>query len=199
MLSETLVEGLDQYAIGEKLHELRVRKKLGLIELGEHSGLSPAMISKIENGKLYPTLPTLLRLALVFSVGLDYFFTERRPKPIFAVVRKSDRLLFPSQPDGKVGHVSYKFESLDFPAVERKLTSFLAHFEPGPEEGGPPPFHQHEGIEFLYLISGQLALHFEDVVHRLEAGDSVYFEANRPHGYARIGESPCTGITVTVP
>ena len=69
MLSETLVEGLDQYAIGDKLRELRLKKKIGLIELGEHSGLSPAMISKIELGKLYPTLPTLLRLALVFSVG----------------------------------------------------------------------------------------------------------------------------------
>ncbi len=199
MLSETLVEGLDQYAIGEKLREMRLKKKLGLIELGEHSGLSPAMISKIENGKLYPTLPTLLRLALVFSVGLDYFFTERRPKPIFAIVRKSERLLFPNQPEGKDGHVSYKFESLDFPAVERKLTSFLAHFEAGPGGSIPPPFHHHESIEFLYLISGQLALHFEDEVQRLDAGDSVYFEANRPHGYARIGEAPCTGVVVTVP
>lgn len=198
MLSETLVEGLDQYAIGEKLRELRLKKKIGLIELGEHSGLSPAMISKIERGKLYPTLPTLLRLALVFSVGLDYFFTERRPKPVFAIVRKSDRLVFPSQPEGKEGHVSYRFESLDFPAVERKLTSFLAHFE-APSIDDVPPFHHHESIEFLYLINGRLALHFEDEVHRLEAGDSVYFEADRPHGYARIGDDPCTGIVVTVP
>jgi len=199
MLSETLVEGLDQYAIGDKLHDLRMKKKIGLIELGEHSGLSPAMISKIERGKLYPTLPTLLRLALVYSVSLDYFFTERRPKPVFAIVRKSDRLRFPSQPEGKHKHISYTFESLDYPAVERKLTSFLAHFEPGPEGGGPPPFHQHEGIEFIYLISGELTLRFEDSVHRLEEGDSVYFEADRLHGYARIGMTPCTAITITVP
>ena len=198
MLSETLVEGLDQYAIGDKLRELRLKKKIGLIELGEHSGLSPAMISKIERGKLYPTLPTLLRLALVFSVGLDYFVTERCPKPVFAIVRKSDRIVFPSQPEGKDGHVSYRFESLDFPAVERKLTSFLAHFEALPD-GGVPPFHRHESIEFLYLICGRLALHFEDEVHRLDAGDSVYFEADRSHGYARIGDEPCTGVVVTVP
>ncbi len=199
MLSETLTEGLDQYAIGEKLRELRLKKKIGLIELGEHSGLSPAMISKIENGKLYPTLPTLLRLALVFSIGLDYFFTERRPRPVLAIVRKSDRLIFPSQPEVKDGHVSYRFESLDFPAVERKLTSFLAHFEPPPADLGVAPFHHHDGIEFLYLMTGRLALQFGEEVHQLNAGDSVYFEGSQLHGYARLGDEPCTGVVVTVP
>lgn len=199
MLSETLVEGLDQYAIGDKLRELRLKKKIGLIELGEHSGLSPAMISKIERGKLYPTLPTLLRLALVFSVGLDYFFTERRSKPVFAVVRKSERLRFPSQPEGKGGHVSYQFESLDFPAVERQLTSFLAHFEPPPTNGDALPLHHHEGIEFLYLVSGRLALHFGEEVHELNAGDSAYFEGTHPHGYARLGDESCLAVVVTVP
>lgn len=74
MLSETLAKGLNDYAIGEKLRALRLRKKMGLVELGRHTGLSAAMLSKVERGKLFPTLPTLLRIALVFSVGLEYFF-----------------------------------------------------------------------------------------------------------------------------
>jgi transcriptional regulator with XRE-family HTH domain len=48
---------------------------MGLVELGRHTGLSPAMLSKIERGQLFLTLPTLLRIALVFSVGLDFFFS----------------------------------------------------------------------------------------------------------------------------
>jgi transcriptional regulator with XRE-family HTH domain len=47
---------------------------MGLVELGKHTGLSAAMLSKLERGKLFPTLPTLLRIALVFGVGLEYFF-----------------------------------------------------------------------------------------------------------------------------
>jgi transcriptional regulator with XRE-family HTH domain len=75
MLSATLQEALQGYAIGEKVRALRLKKKMGLVELGQHTGLSPALLSKIERGRLFPTLPTLLRIALVFSVGLEFFFS----------------------------------------------------------------------------------------------------------------------------
>src|SRR5829696_756176 len=114
MLSATLQKGLDQYGIGAKLRALRLKKKMGLVELGQHSGLSPALLSKIERGKLVPTLPTLLRIALVFSVGLEHFFTETARKPVLAIVRRADRKRFPQ----RLGAVnpSYHFESLDYPA-----------------------------------------------------------------------------------
>ena len=67
MLSKTLQDGLNDYAIGDKLRTLRLKKKIGLVELGKHTGLSPALISKIERGLMFPTLPTLLRIALVFG------------------------------------------------------------------------------------------------------------------------------------
>ena len=53
-------------------------KKLGLAQLGEHTGLSPALLSKIERGNLFPTLPTLLRIAMVFGVGLEHFSVRPR-------------------------------------------------------------------------------------------------------------------------
>ena len=52
MLSDTLVAGLAHYAIGPKIRALRQKKKLGLVQLGEHTGLSPGMLSKIERGAL---------------------------------------------------------------------------------------------------------------------------------------------------
>jgi len=82
MLSATLREGLSEYAIGTKIRALRLKKKMGLVELGQHTGLSPALLSKIERGRLFPTLPTLLRVALVFSVGLEYFFAGSREEPL---------------------------------------------------------------------------------------------------------------------
>src|SRR6201994_3999529 len=94
MVNETIVNGLKPYRIGEKLRALRLKKKLGLVELGKHTGLSPALLSKLERGKLFPTLPTLLRIALVFSVGLDYFFSDERKRHVVAVVRARDRLRF---------------------------------------------------------------------------------------------------------
>src|SRR4026207_1858518 len=111
MLSTTLEKGLSEYAIGAKIRALRLKKKMGLVELGRHSGLSPALLSKIETGRLFPTLPTLLRIALVFSVGLDFFFSGSRDKPLVAVVRKSERVRLPERQD--VREAAYQFESLD--------------------------------------------------------------------------------------
>ena len=78
MLSATLQQGLGEYGVGAKIRALRLKKKMGLVELGKHTGLSPALLSKIERGRLFPTLPTLLRIALVFSVGLEFFFAGSR-------------------------------------------------------------------------------------------------------------------------
>src|SRR5688572_26827760 len=101
MLSPTLREGLKAYAIGPKIRSIRLKKKMGLVELGRHSGLSPAMLSKIERGQLFPTLPTLMRIAMVFSVGLDYFVTTTRDKPAIAISRHRERLRFPEKAGGK--------------------------------------------------------------------------------------------------
>src|SRR5436309_12624159 len=117
-VNKTISDGLGRYSIGEKLRTLRLRKSLGLVELGKHTGLSPAMLSKLERGKLFPTLPTLLRISMVFSVGLDHFFMDERKRHVVAISRKKERLRFPDRLGSSP--VAYFFESLDFPATERK-------------------------------------------------------------------------------
>src|ERR1700745_1893291 len=98
MISETITAGLRPYSIGEKIRGLRLKKGMGLVELGKHTGLSAALLSKLGRGKLFPTLPTLLRIALVFTVGMDFFFTDERKRRIVAVVRAQDRVRFPERP-----------------------------------------------------------------------------------------------------
>src|SRR5436305_10153230 len=104
MASETVVAGLKKYGIGSKLRTLRLRKSMGLSELSKHTGLSPSLLSKLERDLMHPTLPTLLRIALVFSVGLEYFFNPE-PKPVLEVVRKQERLRFPEAADAR--HPTY--------------------------------------------------------------------------------------------
>src|SRR3954453_6968706 len=118
MLSETLTNGLKRYEIGAKIRALRLGKKLGLVQLGEHTGLSAALLSKIERGNLFPTLPTLLRIALVFGVGLDYFFVESEDSPIVQITRKDERVRLPDRPVAELP--SYLFESLNFEVHDRK-------------------------------------------------------------------------------
>ena len=193
MLTPTLREGLRSYAIGPKIRAIRLKRKMGLVELGKHTGLSPAMLSKIERGQLFPTLPTLLRIALVFSVGLEYFFSGSRDKPVVGIVRRRERLRFRERPEAR--DAAYEFESLDFPAVERKTNAYLAEFLPVPGEKLRP--HAHPGGEFLYILHGALEMRIGEDVHELHAGDSIYFDGSVPHAYRRTGEKPCSAIVVT--
>jgi mannose-6-phosphate isomerase-like protein (cupin superfamily) len=168
---------------------------MGLVELGAHTGLSAAMLSKIERGVLVPTLPTLLRVALVFGVGLEYFFndTARRREPV--IVRKGARIRLPERTGP--GPVAYQFESLDYLAVERDLDAYLAEFSAlSPAKMRP---HQHAGAEFLYVIRGALEIRFGDREETLRAGDAVYFDGTRPHAYRRVGSPPCQAVVVVVP
>jgi transcriptional regulator with XRE-family HTH domain len=193
MLSETLQKGLSDYAIGEKIRSLRLQKQMGLVELGGHTGLSPALLSKIERGRLFPTLPTLLRIALVFGVGLEFFFAGAREKPVAALVRSAERVRLPDRAGAR--EVAYRFESLDYPATERRFNAYYAEFFPvGP---GKRRLHDHPGVEFIYTLQGTLALFLGGEEHELEAGDSMYFDSTVPHGYRRGGTKLCSAVVVT--
>ena len=194
-VTNTISEGLGRYSIGEKLRTLRLRKSMGLVELGKHTGLSAALLSKLEREKLFPTLPTLLRIAMVFGVGLDYFFTDERKRRIVGVVRHDERVRFPERPG--TPDVQYFFECLDYRATERKLSAFLADFQELPPEKIKP--HQHAGVEFLYVQKGSLALKIASDEYVLEADDSIYFDSAVMHSYRRMGAQPCVGVIVTVP
>ena len=193
-LSKTITDGLKPYSLGEKLHARRRKKSMGLVELSKHTGLSAAMLSKLERDKMVPTLPTLLRIALVFSVGLDYFFADERRRRVVALVRKNERLRFPERPGPGA---AYFFESLDFKATERKLNAFYADFEPA--LAAKARLHHHPGVEFLYVTRGKLELTLGQEAHRLAEGDSMYFDSSVGHSYARVSKTPCSALIVTVP
>ena len=194
MTSNSIASGLKKYGIGSKLRRLRLGKSMGLLELSKHTGLSPAMLSKLERDLLHPTLPTLLRISMVFSVGLEYFFNPE-PQPVLEIVRKKDRLRFPDSADSD--KPMYYFESLDFPVPERVFNSYLAEFEV--TEGKDARLHSHPGIEFLYVLSGKLALHAGNDTHELAEGDAVYFDCTVPHGYGRLGAKRTTALVVSLP
>ncbi len=191
MVSATLSRGLHEYAVGPKLRALRLKKKMGLVELGRHTGLSAAMISKVERGVLFPTLPTLLRIALVFGVGLDHFFTASATRKAFGIVRRGERSRFSERLGGP--EVAWEFECLDFTATERKLNSYWVRFA----APARPKAHEHVGAEFIHVLKGALTLRLGDEDHELGEGDSMYFDAAQPHSYARMGARPCEAIVVT--
>ncbi len=190
MTSETLATELEKYQIGPRIRALRLKKKLGLVQLGDHTGLSPAMLSKIERGQLFPTLPTLVRIAMVFGVDLDHFFSKHAPR--IAVTRKGERVKLP-MPAGSA-RAAYMFESLDYAFPKRKMEAFLAEFPAG---APPSPPHQHGEEEVLYVIRGTLTVTVDGHLTVLHEGDAISFDSSVEHSYASGNDEPCTALVVT--
>ena len=190
---DTIRRVLQNYDIGPKLRQLRLRKKIALVDLGKHTGLSASMLSQLENGKLVPTLPTLARIAIVFDVGLEHFFSEKRARRTFSIVRAAERLRFPDLPDSPVP--GFFFEVLAFGTTDKSIGAYLAEF-PERQLEGPRP-HQHEGAEFIHVLQGVLAVNYQSEDHLLSAGDSVYFDASEPHSYCGYSQEPARALVVT--
>jgi transcriptional regulator with XRE-family HTH domain len=179
--------------IGERIKHLRLKKSMGLVDLGRHTGLSASFLSQLETGRVVPTLRNLARIAMVFSKDLSYFF-DPEPQTLFRVHRRTERVRLPQT---GVDDPSYFFESLGYQVPDRQLDPYFAEFLPVKEGRSPRP-HQHEGCEFLYLLSGALDVRHGDVTHHIEAGDAIYFDSNTIHNYACTGKTPATAVIVTL-
>ncbi len=186
---------LSAYNLGDKLRQLRLKKKIGLVDLGKHTGLSASMLSQLENGKLIPTLPTLARIALVFDVCVDYFFGDSRRRRPFSIVRAAERIKFPDRPDSPCP--SFFFECLAFSSQDKSIQAYLAEF---PQRNpGEATEHYHDGAEFLHVLEGELEICYQDAPHVLKAGDSVYFDSAEAHSYRGLSEGPARVVVITTP
>jgi transcriptional regulator with XRE-family HTH domain len=189
---ETIRRVLSSYEIGPKLRHLRLRKKIALVDLGRLTGLSASMLSQLENSRLVPTLPTLVRIAMVFDVGVEYFFGERKQERPFTVLRKEERIRFPNQPDNPTPN--YFFECLAC-SGEQPIKVYLAEILRVPEQDVQD--HAHEGAEFFHVLEGSVTIRYGDEDHLLRTGDSVYFDSSTPHAYRGMSRTPAKAIVVT--
>jgi len=195
-----------QKHLGERIRRLRLKKSMGLVELGRQTGLSASFLSQLETGRIIPTLRNLARIAIVFSKDLSYFF-ESPSRTVFHRLRRVERN---SLPEGELETARCSFESLAALVPERRMDPYLAEFLPLKPEDSPQK-HHHPGFEFLYVIEGGIRIVHGDTSNDLDTGDSVYFDASIPHSYECIqvsggaknaggaGSTPSRAILVTVP
>jgi transcriptional regulator with XRE-family HTH domain len=190
---ETAERFIEEKHIGERIKRLRLKKSMGLVELGKHTGLSASFLSQLETGRVVPTLRNLARIAMVFSKDLSYFF-ESEPTALFRVHRRKERVRMPQT---GVDQPTYFFESLGYMVPDRNMDPYFAEFVPLTRDMVPKA-HMHPGYEFLYVLLGELCLHHGEHHCELERGDAIYFDAGTPHSYECLGKRPAEAIIVTM-
>ena len=190
---ETTERFIAEKHIGERIKRLRLKKSMGLVELGKHTGLSASFLSQLETGRVVPTLRNLARIAMVFSKDLAYFF-ESEPHSIFRVHRRKDRVRLPQT---GVEQPSYYFESLGYMVPDRHMDPYFAEFV-APAQNQESKAHVHPGFEFLYVLEGDLELQHGEHQTTLGTGDAVYFDSSTAHSYHCAGPKPASALIVTM-
>ncbi len=191
--TETTERIIAEKRIGARIKRLRLKKSMGLVELGRLTGLSASFLSQLETGRVVPTLRNLSRIAMVFSKDLAYFF-EAEPRTLFQVHRRKERVRLPQT---GADSPAYYFESLGYMVPDRPMDPYFAEFVPLAEETEPRA-HMHPGYEFLYLLEGELNLRHGDQQCTLRPRDAVYFDSGTPHSYQCAGKKPAEAIIVTM-
>ena len=173
--------------IGIRLKELRQDIGLTLEKLAAATDLSPAFLSRIENGLSIPSIPTLQSIADALSVNVGFFFRDgdhRQYKITYQGFRKKIAT-------AKGYEIEILNEGMANPFMEPAIvTSMSKDMEPEVEVS------VHEGQEFMYVIEGRLELVLGDKKYTLKKGDAAYWNGSIPHRGISVSKKPARTLNV---
>ena len=179
-----------EYKIGAKVRRARLAANLKLQELADKCGLSKALLSRIENDKINPSIGSLHEIAAALGINLSGFFGEQRPLQSHVVLRKGERHEIEIRSDGSTIENFVPFGGTHM------LQAFLLIEEPGGQSQG---ILSHYGEEVGYVLEGELELTVSGNLYRLKAGDSFNFRSEEPHGHRNPGKTRAVVIWINTP
>jgi transcriptional regulator with XRE-family HTH domain len=183
------VEGLK---IGDKIRELRGKRRYTLQDLATKTGLDRSVLEEIESGEVVPPVASLIKLAQSLRVSMAYFFEEVSGKIRISVTRAGERVRIERRPHHHQGEVDYIYESLETQKPDKHMEPLFVEFQPMETE--EMVFVNHPGEEFLYLLDGTLEFRTDDRVEILHPGDSLYFESEINHSFRGLEGRSATAV-----
>lgn len=190
------LEKVLEVAIGREVRAFRRQHNITVADLAKTTGLSIGMLSKIENGVTSPSLTTLQTLANALSVPLTSFFSgfeEQRE----AVHVKAGTGLEAERRGTRSGHQYNLLGHIGSNASGVIMEPYLITLT---EESDTFPDFQHDGMEFIYMLEGEVEYRHGDQTFHLKPGDSLFFDADAPHGPRKHIKLPARYIsTISYP
>lgn len=179
--------------IADKIRQLRNNNGLTLAQLGEITGLSKGLLSKIENNQVSPPIATLAKIASGLNVPIGIFFDEEQPHvKRYAVTCKTDR-----KPVVRRGtKIGFNYYSLSSLKPHHAMEPFIVKYPVIEKE--PNKRFDHSGEEFFFVIKGKIDFIYGKEKIRLNEGDAIHFDPSIPHRGQNAGhkESECLVIVI---
>jgi transcriptional regulator with XRE-family HTH domain len=178
---------LEPYCIGLKLRSLRTQKRLTLSRLATETGLSTALLSKLETDRMIPTLPTLATISRVYGVGMSHFFSEPA-RHTLSITRKAHL-----EGDGR-GEVPVKATPLNAAEEAPRLLAQMIEFSPGGSASAADCLRETAGV--IYVLEGRLNLEAGGMQEVLEAGDCACVESEMALAWSAADKHRCRILAV---
>ena len=170
--------------VGGRVASLREARKITVEELSGRTGLSLEFIRDLERDEVHPPVAVLLRIARALGVRLGTFIDDRVSEDPF-VVRLDQRQEEITASRGKNMPTALRFHSLGTGKSDRHMEPFFV--EVLEESANDEAESSHEGEEFLVVVSGQVEIRYAGTIHRLNPGDSIYYNSIVPHRVSAVG------------
>jgi len=182
----------EEVPVGVRLRHARMTRHLTLRELAEKAGCSESMVSKVENGRALPSLTTLHRICRVLNLTVGQLFAKSNEPP-GVLTRAGERAVLdmhPLRPNSSIKLlVLIPFDP------QNLLEGSILQIAPG----SAPELISHQGEEVGYVIEGTLEITVGTTKYVANAGDSVHFRSEFPHGYHNPGPKPARVIVINTP
>jgi transcriptional regulator with XRE-family HTH domain len=179
---------LEPYSIGMKLRTLRTQKHLTLSRLAAETGLSTALLSKLETDRMIPTLPTLANICRVYGVGLSYFFSDAT-KHTLAITRKAHLV-----GNGR-GQDAARQIPLHALHGDARLVARVIEYPSG--TAGVLSEVGHSECSVVYVLEGVLHLDSGGMHEKLETGDCAYVDSDIAMAWSAGDAGRCRALVVT--
>ncbi len=166
--------------VGANLRRLRTRRGLSLERLAQISGVSRAMLGQIELGQSAPTINVLWKIARALEVTFSALISARTQSGAL-VLRSADSKLLTSKDRSFSSRALFPFDE------PRRVEFYELRLAAGTIEDADA--HPPGTSENLVVTAGTIEIDVAGDTHRLEAGDSILFEADTPHAYRNPGKS----------
>ena len=178
--------------IGSKIRNIRKDNGLKLGELADRSGISIAMLSKIENGRVIPTLPSLIQILNTLQVDLNVFFSDLSADEAFPgyIFKKREQYQDVHKEEESVGF-NYELvlnHIIDKSSVEISLLTLQSDAQRSQVSTS--------GFEYIYIVQGKLHYELGNERFDMETGDSLFFDGNIPHVPKNKGETEAVILVV---
>ena len=179
-------------AIGRSVRSFRRQKAMTVADLSKQTGLSIGMLSKIENGITSPSLSTMQSLAHALSVPITAFFRRfEENREVMHV--KAGHAVEKDRAGTRSGHQYNLLGHIGANASGVIVEPYMITLS---ESSDVFPTFQHDGIELLYMLEGEVEYRHGEQTFLMKPGDSLFFDADAPHGPEKLLKLPARFLSV---